>query len=87
MDANPIGAASAAPENPDGLSLSGSADVCICCGRPLDRYGAGATKRFLNRGADRFYCTPCLAQRLKVSHAMLLEKIEVLKKQGCTLFV
>ena len=62
-------------------------DCCIGCGEPLDRYGVGATKRFLNRGADRFYCTVCLAARLKVSHEMLMEKIETLKKQGCSLFV
>lgn len=60
---------------------------CLACGGPLDRYGIGATKRFLNRGATEFYCTVCLAKRLRVSHEMLLDKIETLKAQGCTLFV
>lgn len=59
---------------------------CLACGGELDRYGPGATKRFLNRGATAYYCTGCLAERLRVSHATLMEKIEVLRGQGCTLF-
>lgn len=59
---------------------------CLSCGEKLDRYGPGATKRFLNRGATAYYCTNCLAKQLKVSHTTLMEKIEILREQGCTLF-
>lgn len=69
------------------MDSANASGVCVCCKGTLDRYGAGATKRFLNRAAAEFYCTECLAKRLKVPHTTLLEKIEVLKKQGCTLFV
>lgn len=69
------------------MESTSNSGVCVCCKGALDRYGAGATKRFLNRAATEFYCTQCLAKRFKVDHATLLEKIEILKKQGCTLFV
>ncbi|MGM9637424.1 MAG: hypothetical protein ACI3YK_05490 [Eubacteriales bacterium] len=68
------------------LLRSQNAGKCLSCGGDLDRYGPGATKRFLNRGATAYYCTKCLAERLKISHTTLMEKIEVLRSQGCTLF-
>ncbi len=59
---------------------------CLSCRVPLDRYGKGATRRFINRGATAFYCTSCLAALFKMPHEELMEKIVFLKQQGCSLF-
>lgn len=74
-------------ENMSVSELSFDTGCCIRCGQRLDRDGMGATKRFLNRAAEQYYCTRCLAARLKVPHSLLLERIELLRLQGCTLFV
>lgn len=46
----------------------------------------GATKKFLNRGAVRFYCLDCLAAEFKVSRSSLEDKIRFFRENGCTLF-
>lgn len=60
--------------------------VCVKCGGPLGADGEGATRKFVNRGAEEFYCLDCLAAGLKVSRALLEEKIADLRERGCTLF-
>ena len=59
---------------------------CIECGMELKRDDISATKKFLNRGAEEFYCLDCLAAEFKVSRAFLDEKIQFLRENGCTLF-
>ena len=61
-------------------------DKCSKCGGDLGPDGEGATKKFINRGATEFFCLDCLAERFKVSRALLEEKIEFLRENGCTLF-
>ena len=71
------------------MGLPESADKlhCVKCGRALKPKDIGATKKFINRGAETFLCLSCLADELKVTEALLEEKIEYFKKQGCTLFL
>ena len=59
---------------------------CEKCKKPLTSDDIGATKKFINRGATQYYCLDCLAERFKVTRAYLEEKIEYLRKNGCTLF-
>ncbi len=59
---------------------------CSKCGCTLTPDDIGATKKFINRGATEFFCLDCLAERFKVTRAYLEEKIEYLRKSGCTLF-
>ena len=59
---------------------------CIRCGRLLKPVDVGAMKKFINRGAKDFLCLSCLAAELHVTEALLQEKIEYFRKQGCTLF-
>jgi len=59
---------------------------CKKCGRSLKPLEIGATKKFINRGAEEFYCLPCLAAEFHVTEELLLQKIEHFRKQGCTLF-
>ena len=61
-------------------------ETCRKCGRTLKSLEVGATKKFINRGAEEFCCLTCLAGEFHVTEALLLEKIEQFKRQGCTLF-
>ena len=61
-------------------------DVCEICKKPLRPLDLGATRKFINRGATKYLCLSCIAEEFHVTEALLLEKIEYFKKQGCTLF-
>lgn len=60
---------------------------CIRCGKHLTFNDIGAHKKFINRGSTEFMCKSCLAKEFKVDEALIDEKIEYFKKQGCTLFL
>lgn len=60
---------------------------CIHCGKELSFNDIGAHKKFINRGSREFMCISCLAAELNVPEKRIYEKIELFKKQGCTLFV
>ena len=59
---------------------------CKTCGRTLTADEIGLTKKLINRGATDFFCLTCLAQTFACSEALLLEKIEQFRRQGCSLF-
>lgn len=61
-------------------------DTCKVCGKPLSGIDIGATKKFINRGAEEFMCIHCLSEHLKVSEELIYKKIEEFKAMGCTLF-
>ena len=61
-------------------------DRCVKCARPLTAVEIGATKKFINRGAEEFYCLDCLAERFKVCRNYIEEKIEYFSRNGCSLF-
>lgn len=60
---------------------------CKKCGKELDSYDIGLTKKLINRGSTEFYCMECLAEMFNCSTDLLKKKIEQFKKQGCALFV
>ena len=60
---------------------------CMQCGKELTHNEIGAHRKFINRGAEQFYCTQGLAAHLGVTRERIDEKIELFKRQGCTLFV
>ena len=60
---------------------------CMQCGKELTHNEIGAHRKFINRGAEQFFCKQCLAEHLGVTPELIDEKIEQFKRQGCTLFV
>lgn len=63
-----------------------SRQYCIKCGKTLDNDDIGATKKFINRGAEKFMCVPCLALHFNVSEELIRKKIEEYRAYGCSLF-
>ncbi len=61
--------------------------TCRQCGKELEQNDIGAYKKFVNRGASDYLCRKCLAEKFDIPLALLEEKIEHFKSQGCTLFV
>ena len=70
----------------EGKTFGKDASCCKNCGRKLIPLEVGATRKFINRGATEYLCLTCLAEEFHVTEALLLERIEYFKKQGCTLF-
>lgn len=60
---------------------------CMQCGKELTHNEIGAHRKFINRGAEQFFCKQCLSKHLGVTPELIDEKIEQFKRQGCTLFV
>jgi len=61
--------------------------ACYVCGKDnLSKNEIGLTKKLLGINVKRFYCLDCLAEYLEVDVEFLLEKVEMFKTQGCTLF-
>lgn len=61
-------------------------NTCHRCGVRLKADEIGATKKFINRGTDRFYCLDCLSRAFEVGREDLERKILEFKANGCTLF-
>ena len=59
---------------------------CVSCSAPLEKDDIAMTRKLINRGADTFYCIPCLADHFELTEAILREKIKEFKAMGCTLF-
>ena len=59
---------------------------CICCEALVKPIDIAATKKFINRGAEEFYCMDCLEKELNVSRKLLYQKMSYFKSMGCTLF-
>lgn len=59
---------------------------CAKCKAVLGATEIAATKKLINRGAERFYCLDCLAEAFEVSRADIERKIQYFKESGCTLF-
>ena len=59
---------------------------CIRCGKILVRDDIAMTRKMINRGAESFFCIPCLAARFELTEEILREKIREFKAMGCTLF-
>ena len=60
---------------------------CFACGKKqLTKDEVGVNKKMLGRGIKQFYCMDCFAEYLDVTTDELLDKIEMFKEQGCSLF-
>ena len=59
---------------------------CARCGAPLGKDDVAMTRKMINRGAEVFYCLPCLAAHFELPEEILREKIKEFKAMGCTLF-
>ena len=62
------------------------ADQCVRCGRKLTADEIAVTKKLINRGAQEFFCVPCLAARFNISSKDVEELIDSFKAAGCSLF-
>lgn len=62
-------------------------EYCMQCRKKLDFLDIGAFRKFIDRNSTRYLCRACLAKRLQLPEAVLNEKIEQFRKQGCTLFL
>ena len=59
---------------------------CLRCGALLTKDEVAMTRKMVNRGADSFFCFPCLAEHFQVTEKILRKKAEEFKAMGCTLF-
>ena len=59
---------------------------CAGCGAKLTADDVGATKKLINRGAEDFYCVPCLARAFAVDESVIRGRIEYWRSCGCLLF-
>ena len=59
---------------------------CVRCGAPLVKDDIAMTRKMINRGAETFYCLPCLADHFELTEDILREKIKEFRAMGCTLF-
>ena len=62
-------------------------DLCTKCSCTLSDDEKALYKKLCNKYAKEYMCISCLAQYFKVSTELLVKKIDMFKKQGCTLFV
>lgn len=62
------------------------ADRCALCARELQEDEIALTRKLVNRGATRFFCLHCLAERFDVTQSDLRRKIDEFREMGCTLF-
>lgn len=60
--------------------------VCRNCKRELAHDERALYLRMVNRAADSFLCINCMSEHFEIPVHLLYEKIEFLKKSGCTLF-
>lgn len=48
---------------------------CMQCGKELTHNEIGAHRKFINRGAEQFFCKQCLSKHLGVTPELIDEKI------------
>ena len=63
-----------------------SGETCVNCGKALTNDDIAITKKLVNRGAEEFFCVPCLAERFKITVPDVEKLIENFKAAGCALF-
>ena len=56
------------------------------CARELSGDEVGLHRKMINRSATKFMCLSCLAEYFECEEALLLEKMEQFRDQGCMLF-
>lgn len=66
--------------------MSEFVEKCRKCGSALNPDEVAVYKKLVNRGAKEYLCIPCLSAHFRVDEALIYEKIEHFRAQGCTLF-
>lgn len=61
-------------------------DTCFSCGAGLTGDDIAIYRRLIDRGARRFLCAGCLAERMHCSREIIESKIAYFKSIGCMLF-
>ncbi len=59
---------------------------CYECRKSVSFDEAAMNRKMISNSVSQFLCLSCLAKRYNMSEDVLKEKIEYLKKSGCTLF-
>lgn len=59
---------------------------CVLCGREVVPLEVSLTKKLINRGADKYLCKTCLAEKFSCSEKQLDDMADKFRKQGCMLF-
>ncbi len=59
---------------------------CIVCDAAIKPIDIAVTRKFINRGAEEFFCLNCLVEKLGTTHEEIYGKIIYFKHMGCTLF-
>ena len=66
--------------------LSQNRALCVRCGKTLTNDEIAITKKLINRGAQEFFCVPCLAERFTITADVVEVLIKHFKAAGCSLF-
>ena len=61
-------------------------EFCMKCNKKLEQDETAIYKKLVNRGAIEYLCIPCLAEYFKCQESLIQDRIDALKKSGCTLF-
>jgi len=59
---------------------------CKQCNANLKPDEIAIYRKLVNRGAKEYLCIPCLSEYFKCSQEIIYDRIEKLRKAGCTLF-
>lgn len=74
-------------ERPRAVASSPSkSELCMKCGKRLQKTDIGLHKKLIHRYACEFMCVDCLSEYINVPKRDLLEKAEYFKRQGCSFF-
>lgn len=68
------------------VAPSDKSELCMKCGKKLQRTDIGLHKKLIHRYAREFMCVDCLSEYVKVPKRDLLDKAEYFKQQGCSFF-
>lgn len=60
---------------------------CVNCSSDLGKDEIAICKKMFGKNSMQFLCLICLSEYLNVDQEILMEKIEQLKEEGCTLFL
>lgn len=59
---------------------------CCECGKTLTFDEMGMNRKMVSLDVKEMRCLACLARKYKIGEDVLKEKIEYLRRSGCTLF-
>ncbi len=68
------------------MSTTEKIGCAYCVKESLSKDEIGLNKRLINRKIERMMCLACMAAHFEVTEEELIEKIDDLKRNGCTLF-